>query len=348
MEALIMKALLLSRYKHLEIKEMPEPMPAPDEVLIHVKACGICGSDVHGFDGASGRRIPPIVMGHEAAGTVVATGNQITDFAVGDRVTFDSTVSCGHCYFCRRGEINLCNNREVLGVSCGDYRRMGAFAEYVAVPGRICYKLPESLPFESAAMIEAISVAVHAVSLTPVALNDTAVVVGAGMIGLLTLQAAKLAGCGRIISVDVDESRLQAAKALGATDTIVAQDKDVPTKVRELTDGLGANIAFECVGATPTVQSSIESVRKGGTVTLIGNIAPKVELPLQSVVTRQIRVQGSCASSGEYPACIDLLARGSIRVDSLISAVAPLEEGPQWFDRLYQKEPNLMKVVLAP
>jgi L-iditol 2-dehydrogenase len=343
-----MKALLLSQYKHLELKEMPEPRPAADEVLVRVKACGICGSDVHGFDGSSGRRIPPVVMGHEAAGTVVATGSDVTDLKEGDRITFDSTISCGRCHFCRRGQINLCDNREVLGVSCGDYRRMGAFAEYVTVPRRICYRLPDSLPFESAAMIEAISVAVHAVALTPVALNDTAVVVGAGMIGLLTLQAARLAGCGRVISVDVDETRLKTASSLGATDTILAQGGNVPAQVRELTGGLGADIAFECVGATPTVQSSIESVRKGGTVTLIGNIAPRVELPLQSVVTRQIRVQGSCASSGEYPACIDMLARGDIRVDTLISAVAPLEEGPRWFDRLYQKEPNLMKVVLAP
>jgi L-iditol 2-dehydrogenase len=343
-----MKALLLSQYKQLDVKEMPDPMPAPDEVLIRVKACGICGSDVHGFDGSSGRRIPPIVMGHEAAGTIVATGNEVTDLKEGDRVTFDSTISCGRCHFCRRGQINLCDNREVLGVSCGDYRRMGAFAEYVAVPRRICYRLPDSLPFENAAMIEAISVAVHAVEITPVALNDTAVVVGAGMIGLLTLQAAKLAGCGRIISVDVDQTRLASAKSLGATDTILAKDTDVPKQVRELTDGLGADLAFECVGSTPTVASSIESVRKGGTVTLIGNIAPRVEIPLQSVVTRQIRLQGSCASSGEYPQCIDLLARGAIRVDSLISAVAPLEEGPSWFNRLYGKEPNLMKVILAP
>jgi L-iditol 2-dehydrogenase len=171
---------------------------------------------------------------------------------------------------------------------------------------------------------------------------------GVGMIGLLTLQAAKLAGCGRIIAVDVDETRLKAAKELGATDAIVARDANVPKLVREMTEGRGADLAFECVGATPTVVSAIESVRKGGTVTLIGNITPKVDLPLQSVVTRQIRVQGSCASSGEYPACIDLLARGAIRVDSLISAVAPLDEGPQWFDRLYGKEPNLMKVVLQP
>ncbi|MFZ0594166.1 MAG: galactitol-1-phosphate 5-dehydrogenase [Bryobacteraceae bacterium] len=343
-----MKALLLSEYKHLEMTDMPEPKPGPDEVLIRVNACGICGSDVHGFDGGSGRRIPPIVMGHEAAGTVVETGSGVNDLKAGDRITFDSTISCGHCHFCRRGLMNLCDNREVLGVSCGDYRRMGAFAEYVAVPRRICYKLPDALPFQHAAMIEAISVAVHAVSLTPVSLNDTALVMGVGMIGLLTLQAARLAGCGRIIAVDVDESRLSAAKKLGATDTIVATNADVPGRTRELTNRLGADLAFECVGATATIVSSVESVRKGGTVTLIGNITPKIELPLQSVVTRQIRLQGSCASSGEYPACIDFLARGAIRVEPLISAVAPLEEGPKWFDRLYRREPNLMKVVLAP
>jgi L-iditol 2-dehydrogenase len=343
-----MKALLLSEYKNLSVVDVPEPDIEPDELLIRVRACGICGSDVHGYDGSSGRRIPPIVMGHEAAGIVTAVGKSVTDMVEGDRVTFDSTVSCGYCHFCRRGQINLCENREVLGVSCGDYRRMGAFAEYVAAPRRICYKLPDELSFEKAAMIEAVSVAVHAVSLTPIALNDTAVVVGAGMIGLLTLQAARLAGCGRVIVTDVDESRLNTALALGASDAIPAKDADVPGQVKSLTGGLGADVAFECVGATATIQNSIASTRKGGTVTLIGNIAPKVEIPLQSVVTRQIRLQGSCASSGEYPACIDFLARGAIRVDAMLSAIAPLADGPSWFERLYKGEPNLMKVVLTP
>ena len=343
-----MKALLLSEYKHLALSDMPAPEVGPEEVLIRVKACGICGSDVHGYDGSTGRRVPPIVMGHEAAGTVAEVGRDVKDLAEGDRVTFDSTVFCGHCFFCLRGQANLCDNREVLGVSCGDYRRMGAFAEYVAVPRRICYRLPAELPFSHAAMIEAIGVAVHAVSLTPVQMNDTAVVVGAGMIGLLTLQAAKLAGCGRVIAVDVDNTRLETARKLGATHTLNAKEVDVPEHVKALTEGRGADVAIECVGATPTIQSSIASVRKGGTVTLVGNITPKIELPLQSVVARQIRVQGSCASSGEYPACIDLLSRGAIRVEPMISATAPLEEGPEWFERLYRQEPNLMKVVLEP
>ena len=327
---------------------MPKPGPLPDEVLIRVKACGICGSDVHGYDGSTGRRIPPIVMGHEAAGVIEAVGSDITDLREGDRVTFDSTVYCGRCFFCHRGQVNLCDNREVLGVSCGEYRRMGAFAEYVAVPRRICYRLPEGLPFTSAAMIEAISVAVHAAALTPVSINDTAVVMGTGMIGLLTLQAARIAGCGKVIAIDVDDTRLATARDLGATHTLNAKKTDVVTEVRTLTDGREQMWHSKCVGGTPTIQTAIEAVRKGGTVTLVGNITPKIEMPLQSVVSRQIRLQGSCASSGEYPVCLDLLARGAIRVDPMLSAVAPLDEGIAWFERLYNHEPNLMKVVLQP
>jgi L-iditol 2-dehydrogenase len=189
-----MKALLLSAYKQLDIVDMPVPKPADDELLIRIRACGICGSDVHGYDGSTGRRLPPIVMGHEAAGLVESVGSAVTDFHAGDRVTFDSTVYCGKCFYCLRGQVNLCDNREVIGVSTPGFRRMGAFAEYVAVPARIAYPLPDNMPFPHAAMIEAVSVAVHAVSLTPIALDDTVVVVGAGMIGLLALQAARQAG----------------------------------------------------------------------------------------------------------------------------------------------------------
>jgi len=142
-----MRALLLSQYKKLEITDLPVPVPSSDELLVKVAACGICGSDVHGYDGSSGRRIPPIVMGHEAAGVVERVGTGVENFKVGDRVTFDSTIYCGECAFCRRGEVNLCDNRQVLGVSCGDYRRAGAFAEFVVLPARIAYHLPANLSF---------------------------------------------------------------------------------------------------------------------------------------------------------------------------------------------------------
>jgi L-iditol 2-dehydrogenase len=335
-----MKALLLSAYNRLEIADHPAPAPGPGEVLIRVRACGICGSDVHGYDGASGRRIPPLIMGHEAAGEIAALGAGAEGFRAGDRVTLDSMVSCGRCGYCRRGQMNLCDARQVLGVSCGDYRRHGAFAEYVSVPAHIVYHLPATVSFEQAAMIEPLSVAVHAVNRTPVKLGDTALVVGAGMIGLLAMQCLRLAGCARVIIVDIDDSRLDLARRLGASEAVNARGFEAAS--------CQADVAVEAVGASQPLQTAIAGVRKGGAVTMIGNVSPSVDLPLQSVVTRELSLIGTCASSGEYPACIELLARGAVRVDPIITALAPLEEGAAWFARLHRREPNLLKVVLQP
>src|ERR1700679_2138420 len=296
-----MNALLLSEYKHLEVTTLPVPVPQPSDVLVQVAACGICGSDVHGYDGTSGRRIPPLVMGHEAAGIVAAVGSEVTGFAVGDRVTFDSTVYCGECEFCRKGDMNLCDNRQVVGVSCGDYSLAGAFAEYVAVPALIVYKLPDNLTFAKAAMMEAVSVALHAVAVSNLNGGEAALVIGAGMIGLLTLQGARAAGCSRVFVSDIDATRLKSAAELGADKTIQASGAELTQEILRLTEGRGVDVVLEAVGRNETVAAAIDCVRKGGTVTLIGNITPQVNLPLQKIVSRQIRLQGSCASSGEYP-----------------------------------------------
>jgi L-iditol 2-dehydrogenase len=284
-------------------------------------------------------------MGHEAAGTIATLGGGVSGFAEGDRVTFDSTIFCGACENCRRGDVNLCDQRQVLGVSCAEFRRAGAFAEFVAVPARILHRLPERLSFEEAAMLEAVSVALHGVSLAPVTEETTTLVLGAGMIGLLTVQALRAAGCKRIFVADLDETRLKLAQDVGATAVLSG---DVVAQVMQATEGMGVDVVIEAVGRNETVKASIESVRKGGTVVLVGNISPEVTLPLQRVVSRQIRLQGSCASAGEYPRAIELMASGAIQVKSLITAVAPLEDGPRWFERLYGREPNLMKVILAP
>jgi L-iditol 2-dehydrogenase len=343
-----MKALLLSAYEQLEITEVPAPVAGAEEVLVRVEACGICGSDVHGYDGTSGRRIPPIVMGHEAAGVIASVGEGVSAFKTGDRVTFDSTVYCGHCDYCLRGEVNLCDNRQVVGVSCGDYRREGAFADYVRVPQRIVYKLPDGLSFAEAAMLEAVSVALHAVRVSQMRSGDMALVIGAGMIGLLTVQAAKAAGCSVVMVADVDATRLALASEVGADAVLHASGDALLKAVMEKTDGRGVDVVFEAVGRHETVGAAIDAVRKGGTVTLIGNIAPEVKLPLQKVVTREIRLQGTAASAGEYPQAMELMVSGKIRVKPLITAVAPLADGPQWFARLHAREPNLMKVVLVP
>jgi L-iditol 2-dehydrogenase len=343
-----MKALLLAEYNKFELADLPRPIPGSEEVLVQVTACGICGSDVHGYDGSSGRRIPPIVMGHEAAGIVAETGSGISEFKKGDRVTFDSTVYCGNCDYCRSGQMNLCDFRQVVGVSCGDYRRAGAFAEYVVVPQRILYRLPDALSFPEAAMLEAVSVALHAVRLSEMRGGETALVIGAGMIGLLTLQAAKAAGAARVLITDLDATRLELAKEMGADETLHLSGAELIAEVMRLTGGKGVDVVLEAVGRNETISAAIDCVRKGGTVLLIGNIKPEVTLPLQKVVSRQIRLQGTAASSGEYPQAIELMTSGKIRVKPLITAVAPLEEGPRWFDRLHAGEPNLMKVVLAP
>ncbi len=343
-----MKALVLREYGRFVYEEVPEPSLSPDHVMIRVKACGICGSDVHGMDGSTGRRIPPIIMGHEASGVIVAAGPEVHHFQAGDRVTFDSTIYCGSCFFCRRGEINLCDNRRVLGVSCGEYRLHGAFAEYVAVPERVLYRIPDALSFDRAAMIEPCSIAVHAVDRCQVSINDTAVVVGAGMIGLLIIQALRLGGCGRIFAVDVEDAKLQLACRLGADVGLNSSKGDSAAEIRRLTEDRGAEIALEAVGITPAVQTALASLRKGGQLVLVGNLAPMVDFPLQAAVTRELTILGCCASRGEYPACLDMIARGKLDVDALMSAAAPLADGAAWFDRLYRKEPGLMKVVLKP
>jgi L-iditol 2-dehydrogenase len=377
-----MKALVLTDYNHLEIQDLPKPGISPDDVLVRVQAVGICGSDIHGMDGSSGRRVPPIVMGHEASGIIAEVGSNVRHWATGDRVTFDSTVYKLDDWYSRRGQYNLSDGREVVGVSTGTgkdgFKRNGAFAEFVTVPQHILYAIPDNVSFTQAALVEPVAVALHAVSLTTIQVNDSAVVVGAGMIGLFVIQVLKLAGCGTIIAIDLDDDRLALAKTLGATHTLNAgmpdhgmpdhgmpdhgmpdhgtPDHGMPDhktgsmaeQVQALTHGRGADVSFEVVGAGPTVKTAIDCVRKGATVTLVGNLAPTVEVPLQTIVTRQLRLQGSCAINGEYEAALSLISSGRINVEAILSAEVPLEEGADWFKRLYNKEKGLIKVVLKP
>jgi L-iditol 2-dehydrogenase len=343
-----MKALILKEYNLFAYEDVPIPQLGPHDVLVQVKACGICGSDVHGMDGSTGRRIPPLIMGHEASGVIAQVGDKVTGWAKGDRVTFDSTVYPLDDWYTQHGWYNLSDNRQVLGVSCTEFRRHGAFAEYVSVPEHILYRVPESVSFNQAAMVEPVSICLHALSLAPLRLHDTAVVVGSGIIGLFTVQALRAAGCSQIIAIDLEDRKLELARQLGATTVLNPQRDSIPEVVRALTEDRGADLVFEAVGITTTVKTAVETVRKGGTVTLIGNLSPSVQLPLQMVVTREIRLQGSCGIRGEYPAALAMIEKGIIDVDILISATAPLADGAEWFHRLYTPGNNLMKVILDP
>lgn len=379
-----MKALVLTAPSEFNYDlNFPEPAPAAGEVLVKVQACGICGSDIHGMDGRSGRRQMPIVMGHEAAGEIIGLGEGVEGWAVGDRVTFDSTEYCGECPECKAGFVNLCPNRRVLGVSPGEYRRHGCFAEKIALPTRILYRIPDELPYEKAAFAEPVAIALHAVNLADgVEVGEaftqggqcghdcgchpegdaehehehevaepnggTAVVVGAGLIGLLVVQALKARGWEKVIAVDLDDKRLELARKLGAAETFNAKQEGLAQHIRQICGGDGADASFEVVGAAAPLDLAIRSVCKGGQVILIGNLQPNTPFPLQEVVTRQLTIKGSCSCAGEYPEAIRRIQDGSIQVEPLLSAVAPLEEGAGWFKRLYDNKEGLLKVVLQP
>ena len=343
-----MKALVLESKNRLVYKDVPDPQINPDEVLIEIKACGICGSDVHGMDGSSGRRMPPIIMGHEASGIIIKTGAKVPEWKVGDRVIFDSTIYPLDDWYTKKGLYNLSDNRMVFGVSCADYKQDGAMARYLAVPHYILHRIPDSVSYDHAALVEPLSVALHAVGLNPISNGEGAVIIGAGVIGLFIIQILQYKQVTQIIAIDKQVDRLSLAKDLGATIVLNTDEDNLIERIQEATNGRGADMAYEAVGIESTVQLAIDSVCKGAIVTLIGNISQYIKFPLQTIVTRQIKVQGSCAICGEYPEALALIENGNINLDKMISATAPLSEGAKWFQKLYNKEPELLKVILNP
>jgi L-iditol 2-dehydrogenase len=340
-----MKALVNTAPYKLELQDWPIPTYGPDDLLIRVKACAICGSDIKGYSGKTGRRQPPIIMGHEASGVVEAVGANVTTFAPGDRVCFDSTVYCQRCEYCLSGHKNLCSNRQVVGVSEGTYRRHGAMAEYVVVPHWIGVHLPTNLTFAQAALIETVSIGVHSANRTPLMLNDTVVVVGTGAVGLVALQAIRLKGAGKVIVTDLSQPRLDMAKQMGADVVVRADVPDLLGALRAETGPEGADAVLEAVGIQATIDTALKITRKGGALTLIGNVAPRVEMGLQEIVTREITLYGVCASNGEFAACAELVASGRIVVDPLISDTARIEDGQAVFDRLYKGAEGSLRTV---
>lgn len=342
-----MKALVLEEYNNLVYKDVPDPEILDNEVLVRVKACGICGSDVQGIDGSTGRRIPPLIMGHEASGVVAVTGKDVKAWKIGDRVTFDSTIYKLNDWYTLEGMYNLSDNREVLGVSPGSYKRHGAFAEYIAVPQHILYRIPDNVTYEQAAIVEAAAVSLHSVNISKIKTGDNCVVVGSGMIGLFVIKLLRISGAAKIIAIDINIKSLERAHKAGA-DHACFPDNCINDKIKDLLKGRGADISFDAAGRNETVNLAIDLVRKGGTVVLIGNSLPVVDFPLQKVVTGEIKVLGSCAIRGEYEIILELLRSGKLTVDDQISVKAPLADGALWFKKLYDKEDDLSKVILIP
>jgi L-iditol 2-dehydrogenase len=323
-------------------------VPGAGEVLVRVRAVAICGSDVHGYTGITGRRIPPVIMGHEASGLVQAVGPGGEAWALGTRVTFDSIVWCGDCGPCRAGRTNLCVTRQTFGVSTPAFRRDGAMAEFVVVPARLLHPLPDSVSFDAGAMVEPAAVAMHAAGISGIVPGDLVVVVGAGLIGNLAMQAAQTLGAGAVAIADIVSHRLELARRLGANILIDSSRGDPATALEQATGRRSADIVLDAVGIQATIDLATALTRPGGSLTLIGNVSPRIEQDLQGIVSGELTVRGSSASAGEYPACIERIADGRLRVAELISRTLPLADGQAAFEALHRGEPGLMRIVLRP
>jgi L-iditol 2-dehydrogenase len=287
-------------------------------------------------------------MGHEAGGIIEDMGKNVNGFEKGDRVCFDSTVYCNKCGPCRKGLYNRCESRQVLGVSTPQFKRHGAFAEYVAVPWWIVFKIPDDMSFIQSALLEPVSIGVHAANRAPMSADDTVVVIGAGTIGLFILQAARLRGAARVVVADINEFRLDVAKKLGADKVINPLKSDLREAIFKETKDKGADVTIEAVGYAQTFRDGISVTKTGGYVVAVGNLEKHAEFNLQELVARELSFTGSYASSGEFRDCIELVASGKINVESLVSDVLPLKDGQGAFERLLKAEENLLKIVLEP
>lgn len=334
-----MKALVYHGPRDLRLEQVPTPQPGAGEVRLKVLSTGICGSDVHGYLGITGRRIPPMVMGHEFAGVVDAAGHGADGVPVGLKATVQPVNFCGECEYCLRGETNLCLRRRFFGVMAEN----GSMAEYLCVPAKLVVPLPEGLSMEQGAMSEAIAVAYGAVRRAGDVSGRSVLVVGAGPIGLFILQMAKALGAGRVTVSDLDENRLKKALELGADDAVNPGRQDLSAALPG-----GVEVSFEAVGTTATVAQAISATKSGGTVVWVGNSHKIVEVDMQSVVTRKISILGSYIyTHREFAEAVELLGRGVIKCAPLISHRFPLEQGPQVFAAMADRPGDYLKVVLT-
>jgi L-iditol 2-dehydrogenase len=337
-----MQALMFTAIKEQKLVELPIPaIDRPNEVMLKVKSLGVCGSDLHGYTGQSGRRTPPLIMGHEVTAEVVALGDAVANLPLGSRVAVQPVEFCGVCSQCLAGRRNVCENRRLMGMNVP-----GAYAEYVTWSATNLYPLPDSLSYENGALTEPLAIAVHAVGLAHIRPYDSVLIVGAGPIGLLTLSVLKLTGVNLIAVSDASEARLELARAIGAQVTINATRQNPRQVLNDYTNGSGVDLAFEAVGLSATAQQSLEATRNKGTVVWIGNNQRMIEIDMQAIVTRELTVIGSYGMSDvDFQRSLRMLADGQIPTERLINRRATLSEGPVLFDQLLAS-PETIKCMI--
>ncbi len=338
-----MRALFYPAFDRLEIADVPPAPLRPDEVRLKVAACGICGSELETFKNRSPRRTPPLVMGHEFCGTIAETGAEVRDWAVGARVVSNSLVPCGRCVRCRRGDTHLCAERQIFGM-----HRPGAFAEYVNVPARCLIPWPENLPAEAAALAEPMANGIHVVRLTQDRPASTALVIGAGPIGLFCQQALQVLRGSRVIVADLSPERLAVARKLGAARVVNPREEDVVKVLQAETGGEGADLSVDAVGGAITKRAALEALRPGGASVWIGLHENTVSVDTYNITLPERVVFGTYAATiAELREALDLMAAGKVDALSWVQRFA-LADGVTAFNRMLAAKGADLKAVICP
>lgn len=338
------EALLLEVGK---IAVFPCDMPEikPDEVLVKMEYCGICGSDVAYFRyGGIGRRKVtfPYVLGHECTGEVQAIGSEVTNVAVGDKIVMEPGLGCGHCEYCMTGRYNLCEDMKFMATP--PYN--GAFKRYMAYPARGCFKLPEKVSTLEGAMIEPLAVGIHAARRGEVDNSKIVLITGSGCIGLMTLMACKARNAQKIIVTDVFDNRLEKARELGADYTINAKDEDVVARVRELTNGNGADIVFETAGRPETISQNVFNVRRGGVIVQVGTTATPVPYQFNELGKIEADIRSVFRYRNIFPLAVKLLEKGDIDLKAVGPNIFDFKDVAEAFDTAINKGNEVVKCIL--
>lgn len=350
-----MKAALWYNTKDIRVETIPEPSLEKDQVKIKVSYCGICGSDLHEYL-AGPIFIPveephpiskdkaPIVMGHEFAGVVAAVGEDVTGIKVGDRVCVEPIYSCGTCHSCRKGHYNVCEQLGFIGLSGG----LGGFSEYSVVPSKMIHKIPDNMTWEQAALVEPAAVAVHAVRQSDMKIGDSVAVIGTGPIGLLVIQAAKAAGASKIAAVEVSPERRDFAEQAGADLVIDPLEREPVEAIKEFTNGLGVDVAFEVAGIEATIHTAIESTKPEGNVVNISIWEKPASIPVNQFILTERKMTSIIAYRNIFPQVIQLIANGQMKATELITKKISLDQiVTEGFEALTNNK-NQIKILVDP
>lgn len=341
----MMKALRYLGSEQLELQEVADAFAKEGEVLLKVRACGICGSDVHGFYGLTGRRTAPMTMGHEFAAEVVGLGKGVSGFQIGDGVIPQPINFCGECENCKQGMTNMCLNKKFFGVLSVD----GAMAEYVAVPEKLLYPLPKGISYEVGALAEPYAVGYGAVKKAGDLKGQTVLIIGAGTIGLCILQIVKLQNPKMIIVSDLSDSRLSVAKEFGADETINPKNVDYMKAIEMVTEGKMIDISIEAVGIEPTANQSIKCLKIGGQAIWVGMSQKEMKINMQDIVCSARRVIGSFNYTHiEFGEVVELIGSGKMNAAKLISKTVSMEEAKDAMVDLHTKPDDFIKIMIDP